>query len=359
MEHIELPASHHIDSEIAQVQESIVALVKRHAMLKEKRNSYAPVMGLPLEVLTLIFEFACMGSQTAEGVPGAVSPFFLGTICRAWRGIAWNATQLWSTIKLRLDEQRSLAQAELVREWLARSRQRRLDITLLEDFPPSDDTDNDDDNESSSWMDTTSTAVIQVFAEHSHRWARLDIIVPHAWKATLNQVRYRMPALTFIRLRVSENCPSMSHISTFAHAPELKHVALVGYAAADVDLPWSQLEGFEGEYYTAAECLDTLRQCTSLKNAQFEQMYRGVTTLGGMTLPMVDHKHLESFELVLDSNIELRGVFSLVTLPALRTLIVSVPSQQPTLDLIMPMLTRSGRTGTLEKLHLVSTMPEE
>ncbi|PPQ63660.1 hypothetical protein CVT24_004434 [Panaeolus cyanescens] len=417
-----------IDTEIAHVQSSILALIKHHAHLKQRRNSYAPIMALPLEVLGLIFEFACMGSSpgtgsgTGEGMgessglnldglekdrdakqstshptprsspprsriilsPGALSPLFLGTICRAWRAIAWDAAHLWSTLKLRLDDTRALAQAEMVRDWLGRSKQRLLNITLLEDFPPSDSDSEADDNDinidndlsssSSVWHDTTSTAVIQVLAEHSHRWATLDILVPHAYKSVLSQIRHRMPHLTTLRLRISENSPSLSYITSFAYTPQLKRVALVGYAASDVELPWKQLESFEGDYYSAGECVDTIRQCTALRSVQFEQMYRGVvdpfTAFGGAGgLEMVNHALLHSFELVLDSDIELRGVFETLTLPSLRTLIVSVPSQsqsQPStptptsvLGLIMGMLTRSGSAGTLEKLHLVSTIPDE
>ncbi|KAF9530373.1 hypothetical protein CPB83DRAFT_788401 [Crepidotus variabilis] len=359
-----------IDAEISRVEDNIVLLVRQRAHLKRRRNTLSPAVSLPPEVLSRIFEFAsspksdlgglgqighCIPGTTNLGIStglGAVTPLFLSTVCAAWRKIAFASSQLWNSVTIHLDERHAAHQAALLEDWLKRSRRRPLWINVQEGGVTEDGEDGED-----SWgVESTSTCVIDVLVLYSSQWQSVDIFLPSSWKPSLSRIRHTLSNLYSLTLRVAEGSPSLSRVDAFALAPRLRDVTLVGYSFSDITLPWSQLERIEGEYMNVAESLEMLRLCPSLLRYQFTQQCKGVLPFASNA---IIHERLEYFELILDSEIELRALLGALTLPNLKELVLSLSEEQPILPHVVSLLRRSGCATSLRRLHLVGLMPEE
>ncbi|KJA17367.1 hypothetical protein HYPSUDRAFT_1024968 [Hypholoma sublateritium FD-334 SS-4] len=360
-----------IDAEVLQTENAIVALVKRRASLKRKRNAFSPAVNLPPELLSLIFEFACLPRHADDDLPldvsnsiyvpgsanlgvtigpGAVTPFFLGSVCMSWRNISRGTSQLWKSVIVALSSRHANAQAILLRRWLAHAGSRPLSIKVIED-------DANDDEETDEWgIDTTSPAVIHVLAEHAPRWHTVDIFLPAAWKTALTRVAKNLPLLTRLTLRTAESSPSLARVTVFAGAPALREVTLVGYGVANVDLPWVQLTQLEAECFSAFEAYETLRRCSAMRRCLLEQRYRGVVPF---TPHPFTHSMLETLELVVDSAVGLGALLGALTLPSLRRFVLALPEdcEEPMLKWVTPLLRRSA--CRLERLHLVGETPKE
>ena len=353
----------YIDAEISRTEDDIVSLVRQRAMLKRRRNALSPAVNLPPEILSLIFEFACLpvagGNIDLGGTKfgaanlglsvgiGAVTPLFIGTICSAWRKVAQSSSQLWNTVTVYLDNQHSDAQASLLKSWLQNSAQRPLSIKLIED----EHTDNEDD-----WcIDVTSTAIIDILTAHSRQWHTIDFFLPSTWKPALSRVRHNLSLLTNATFRVAEGSPSISRLDAFALAPRLREVSLIGFSIEDMVLPWIQLERINGEYLSVGECLDALRLCPGLRSAIFEQVCVGQIPFSSHP---IHHENLEVLELTLpDTTWQPPSIIGAMTLPNLKELVLSLPDSELLLQTIPHLVRRSG--CQLRHLHFVGIIPLE
>lgn len=361
-----------IDAEVLRTENAIVALVKQRASLKRKRNAFSPAVNLPPELLSLIFEFACLPRDADDNLlldvsnssicvpgsanlgvtigPGAVTPFFLGSVCMSWRNISRGTSQLWKNATVNLSNRRADTQATLLRRWLAQAGLQPLSIKVIED-------DVNDEEDMDEWgIDTTSPAVIHVLAEHAPRWHAVDMFLPAAWKTALARVAKSLPHLAHLTLRPAESSPSLARVSMFADAPALSEVTLVGYGVANVDLPWAQLTRLEAECFSAFEAYETLRLCSAMRRCQLEQRYRGVVPF---TPHPFTHSTLETLELVVDSAVGLGALLGALTLPSLRHFVLALPEdcEEPMIKWVTPLLRRSA--CHLEQLHLVGETPME
>ncbi|KAF6752058.1 hypothetical protein DFP72DRAFT_463087 [Ephemerocybe angulata] len=80
------------------------------------------LMDLPPELVVEIFIFATLGKE-------AVTPLFLGKICREWRALVFESCALWQNIHLKLEYDRP-SQLTLLKEWIDRSGSLPLSITV-------------------------------------------------------------------------------------------------------------------------------------------------------------------------------------------------------------------------------------
>jgi len=117
---------------------------RRKILAKINRRHDPFIQRLPLELASQIFAF-CLPPQGPHPYPSYnpllwsrskgryVKPFniVLGAICRAWRQIAWSTPKLWSTLPISLHRCDNRAYKELVLEWLMRSAQIPLDVSLV------------------------------------------------------------------------------------------------------------------------------------------------------------------------------------------------------------------------------------
>ncbi|KAF8197024.1 hypothetical protein BJ912DRAFT_954554 [Pholiota molesta] len=249
-------------------------------LLKRKRNTFVPAVSLPPELLTMIFEFACCPSSDDE------------------------------TCMPNTDERCELCPGGS-----------NLGICI----GPGALTPLFIGTVCSAWRNIARSASQLCLVAHAHQLHTVDLFLPSSWKPALIRISRCLPQLTHLTLRVADSSPSLPRMDLFACAPQLREVTLVGYSVADVSLPWAQLERLDGEYFSAFECLETLRLCPRLRRCTLEQLYRGVFPIA--PAPMT-HAALEVLELL-----------------------------EPLIPRVLPLIARSA--CALETLHLVGMTPPE
>jgi len=94
-------------------------LRKQRHDLYQLLNVTTPMMSiLPLDVFVEIFYAACIDDVELSKHP---SQFLIGSVCRAWRHVAWTTPGLWSKINIILSHKIYENQIYLLQEWLFRS----------------------------------------------------------------------------------------------------------------------------------------------------------------------------------------------------------------------------------------------
>ncbi|KAF9039098.1 hypothetical protein BJ165DRAFT_1496126 [Panaeolus papilionaceus] len=151
-------------------------------------NWVDPVASLPSEVISLIFCFACKVEILPENGDWRRKcyPLHLGRVSRAWRLAAWQTSELWETIVLRLDRVNSFPTVSVVLyEWLERAAARPLDIYITISR-----------NRTSRF--NAIEPIVDTLMEYSTQWRTLDLKMLHR-------------AFTIFK------CPEVSSSDPFAH----------------------------------------------------------------------------------------------------------------------------------------------
>lgn len=87
------------DTEIARVEALLNELLIKRALLKKKINRHlSPLIRIPSDITSEIFKVLLKHEGETEGgepwrqweYDSSLSPLFLGTICSAWRELAWS-----------------------------------------------------------------------------------------------------------------------------------------------------------------------------------------------------------------------------------------------------------------------------
>jgi len=115
------------------------ALKKRQELMSRVNHFHDHLHQMPPEIVSSIFLFYV--SSVPKKTPGPLpwntprhkssGPLILGAVCRKWREIAWSTPQLWSSISLYLSSKSFSSNLRIAQEWLSRSGQLPLSITLF------------------------------------------------------------------------------------------------------------------------------------------------------------------------------------------------------------------------------------
>ncbi|KDQ15875.1 hypothetical protein BOTBODRAFT_31333 [Botryobasidium botryosum FD-172 SS1] len=87
-----------------------------------RRNGFAPVHRLPIELLARIFEFATTGSNHSNGTLFRDVGMVISWVCKVWRGVALHTPTLWTNIDALSAVHTSI--------FLERSKGAPLDVTI-------------------------------------------------------------------------------------------------------------------------------------------------------------------------------------------------------------------------------------
>ncbi|KAF7334569.1 F-box domain-containing protein [Mycena venus] len=197
-----------------------------------------PVLSLPPEIVSEIF--ANFLPVYPECLPnsGLLSPMLLCRICRLWREIALSTVVLWRAIS----KERLLAELELLRTWLARSRYYPLSLNL--DFKR---------------FNSPSTLVpqfLQTAVHHCRRWEHVEICMP---SEHLHLIQGDTPLLQSLTFGPSM-LPSVGdhgRLDLFEQAQQLKSVTLTHHFLYSLyRLPCAQLTHLDGYFCMSANVLN-------------------------------------------------------------------------------------------------------
>ncbi|KAF7373598.1 hypothetical protein MSAN_00570200 [Mycena sanguinolenta] len=144
-----------VDARIEELEIILQQLKAQRALLKTPIDAHraliSPMRRIPEDVLIEIF-CACLPSEHNARIDPAEAPMALGRICKHWRGVAYSAPILWSTIHIPLLLNYTHAPPQIlsrlgkivekiVEKWLKRSATCPLSVSLSVSFL-------DDDNRS-------------------------------------------------------------------------------------------------------------------------------------------------------------------------------------------------------------------
>ena len=319
-----------LEGEIGAIDTKMAQLAQRRAFLRRRINGLSPTARIPSEILIEIFQMACR--PVDNGHRKAVTPLFIGSICRLWRDIAWSTSLLWSTIVLHVSRKQHSAQVQLLGDWLLKAKSTPLSIKLIAE----------DEYE---YIVCAFQAIMQVLVTRSDYWLTFDSLLPPQCHHIFKNVNF--PMLTSLSLH-----PPKSTISTFntppimfLTAPKLLDVDLSGYTFAAMVLPWEQVKRFKTQLLTVTECLKVLRQSPNLQECNFEYVYSPDSFISKTIMPHAQLKHLD----VMLIKVASVSLFDSITLPSLSQLRIhySGPEKFP-LSAITSFILRS--TCSLERL---------
>ncbi|KAF8893691.1 hypothetical protein CPB84DRAFT_1783140 [Gymnopilus junonius] len=114
-----------INDRISKAKAQLASLLNARHQLKPRLNQIhkSIIDRLPVEVVSS----QCVGSEVGEGF---MSPLFLGAVCRSWRRIAWSTPSLWKSLKFNIEYHTTEDESGLAIQWLKRSGQLPLFISL-------------------------------------------------------------------------------------------------------------------------------------------------------------------------------------------------------------------------------------
>jgi hypothetical protein len=241
-------------SHIAKVETLLRGLREKAVGLKKTMNRhFSPILRLPPEIFSDIFE-ACLPEITwpmdgpasnHKTVPNATMPLVIGTVCSAWRNLAWSTPKLWSGISLLLEDPTS-SDCDLLNEWLLRSGSSPLSIHLRFDRDGAT-------AEDSTW------SILHTIANCCERWRDVYFAFPASFYKHLESIHDRLPILTTLSLSFRILDVRERGFRHFSAAPQLRHVEIHGYDPDLMIIPLDQITKLSFNVVDAVHCLETLR----------------------------------------------------------------------------------------------------
>ncbi|KAJ7479746.1 hypothetical protein FB451DRAFT_1171846 [Mycena latifolia] len=287
-----------------------------------------PVLSLPPEIVSEIFEHFLPSYPDFAPACGILSPLVLCRICRQWRQIALSTPTLWRSILV--NDTESEDQLDLLKMWLARSGDCPLAISITGGTAAS-----------------LSSQYLQSAVVHCKQWDRVEIVVP---LAELHLIQGEMPLLRDLTFGPTELARTFPLISLFDHAPQLKRVHLTEcFMPSAVRLPWAQLTHLEADCLYEYECMDILSQATNLVHCTITISCSEIID-GPTALPLPHLRHLALLGSDADTDFFVMDILDKLTLPALRTLHISNYGGTDALESLETFFSRSQ--CTLEELRV-------
>jgi F-box-like len=293
-------------ADLVQFGPSTAQLAQRRMFLRRKINELSPTARIPTDILIEIFQVACKPVYHSYGSSQAVTPLFIGSICRQWRDVAWSTPLLWSTIFLHVSREHHDTQIQLLGEWLLNAKSAPLSIKLTTY------TEGLEENES---VLCAFEAIVRILITRSDQWLTFDSrLPPPQCRNILKNIDF--PMLTSVSL-----CPASTPITPemFLSAPKLVDITLRRYNFPVV-LPWEQIKRFRMGRSSFNRCLKILQQLKSpnLEECHFEGVYlqHGITSeaVGVHAYAQLKHLHVK-----LDNSWCI-SLFNNITLPSLSDL---------------------------------------
>ncbi|KAJ7641921.1 hypothetical protein FB45DRAFT_901355 [Roridomyces roridus] len=309
-----------LDLEIADLQRSIDKRLAEREEWNEVLNSYKyPVLTLPVEITADIFTKFLPAHPERPLLAGPDSPSLLLQVCRQWHDVALATPELWSTMKLDLEDQRTYAHQCLVLEkWLQRSGISPLSLELV--FPDG--------------MGGTPAVAefVQTILPHASRWREVELCLPFVY---FEQMIGPMPMLHSLKVGPTQILPPFPRPSApptaiCMEAPNLKEVTLsMWFNPLWIALPWSQITTIEGAQLYVNEAMVILRNTVALERCNLTIVGDADPTTIPTPMPLIRLPSLRSLTMLWHGRVSdnmdnlYTFFFKALSLPALESIRVS------------------------------------
>ena len=293
--------------------EEINKLLKIQTEIKQRVNQHHdPLSHLPVEISSHIFsiytEDVNSDFDPLSDVVQRGGPLLLGAVSQFWRQVAFSTPHLWNTVNIHILSNNNLrTKVELTKEWLARSRQLPLHLSL--GYP--------------TWnvVESGRDQLIPLFNELQHvspRWCMLFLGIPVSLCPTFLGRVSRAPILETLKLiDVSDEDSGDFNLP---RTPLLKHLDIqVSVPFSSISINWGSLTTVEANTILVGEYFDILELSAELESFRL----RGLIRHPEYPLPPTPITHPALKELYLNTNesrmdrSELATMLDLVTFPSL------------------------------------------
>ena len=117
------------------------AVEQRRAYLEEVNHCHDPIQRLPVEIAAAVFSFCLprpasldvfdVDEETRDDLAIHPIQFLLGSVCRYWRQVVCSTPQMWNIIWVPISLCTPKVRSEILAEWLARSGQLPLYVSMF------------------------------------------------------------------------------------------------------------------------------------------------------------------------------------------------------------------------------------
>ncbi|KAJ7234000.1 hypothetical protein C8J57DRAFT_1381455 [Mycena rebaudengoi] len=332
-----------LDEEISTVRMTLDKLATERDELGNYVDGYraliSPARRLPHDLVQEIF-IACLPSHRNCVMSASEAPVLLGRICSAWRKIALSTPRLWTRLHVAepsrpfnffpptLFDDKLAQRLEITRQWLARSGECRLSISLDSNHdvvtPPLTPTP----------PHPNSGRFMNELTPFAHRWQHISFTVSPMALAQLTSLSEEdVPLLETVEIfpRPEPAAHSTDWASfAFLRGPSITGFSLHGSNVNPLDLPlrWGQLKFLSlvghgwsvGDSLTSEAALHVLTKCPQLQSCRI-LISDGTSSPDSfygnsiVELPLLETLSIESVGI---PALTVRTLFSRLSLPGLR-----------------------------------------
>ncbi|KAF8879727.1 hypothetical protein BD779DRAFT_1788851 [Infundibulicybe gibba] len=259
------------------------------------------------------------------------APLLLMRICRRWRSIAEATPILWT----RLPNTQSTKALGLYKMYIKNSGEAPLWTHLT--------------------LDSVRQEVADILIPHSHRWEHLTLTFgARPDDLAIQNLPVRLPGLKYLQLKQAYSVfprpirrlnAAVFQLPKFL-APLLKSVDIPSSKVLGLNLPWSQLTHYSGEFNLLQDAVAFLSLCTNLETLHLRNPNQSVDLSGAAPVPL----HLPRLQdlLLVNEHLHLCYYHSLIDcliLPALEKVCISVDDKYPILEALRQCVVRSSPNG--------------
>jgi hypothetical protein len=241
-----------VDAKLYAHLEEINKLLKTKAEVEQRVNQHHdPLIHLPVEISSHIFTLYTEDLNSAFG-PGystyGLGPLLLGAVSKFWRWVAFNTPHLWNTIKIIFSNDNLPMKVGLTKEWLDRSGQLPLHLSLHQD------------------SNVVKSELIALFNELQHvspRWRTLFLDMSASLYPTFLGEVTCAPTLETLTFFDTMNEEGDFHLP---HTPSLKHLDIqVSIPFSFISIDWGNLTTVHAYRISMGRYFDILRLCEGLE----------------------------------------------------------------------------------------------
>ncbi|KAF8905458.1 hypothetical protein CPB84DRAFT_1745415 [Gymnopilus junonius] len=254
-----------IEENIEKTAAALRALYQRKHQLKMRINQeYCSIRLLPPEIVIEFFHWLVPPFTVAdEDEIFTSTPLFLGSICSAWRSIAWSTPTLWTSVNMRLKPSLNSTRTELLGQWLSRTGDLPLSLRLFSD-------------EEVPWgTPSNSGSALEVMRKYSSRWQDLDLRIPTSCYKFLPRREETLPLLRSLHVNPPGGQGERKHVIDMSSSAQIYSLSLSCVFLISMKFRWNQITDLQLEAFYVDECLEALRQTSQLVSCALRNIIRG------------------------------------------------------------------------------------